>query len=298
MKLKFAGLKRHLVLESKYAPLVLLLPLIAALLFTTLFPTIYALGTSMTDFKLDSSVRNFAGLDNYVRIFSDLRFWNGLKNTLIFTIGAISLEIVLGMAISILLVRISFGSNLLKSVILIPMISTPVVISLMWSLLLNPQFGLLNYLLDIIGLPPQNWLALKGQALWALILIDVWEWTPFAVLVLMAGLQSIPEEMYEAGAIDGAKPWQAFRYITIPFLQPFILVVTVFRFMDAFRWFDTIAVVTKGGPGVSTENWSYYGYITAFKHLDMGYSAALGIIMLIVVISVSQMLIKRIFNQK
>lgn len=290
-------LKTHLQLETKYAPFILLIPLLVTLLVITVFPIIYALITSFQDFRLDASTKSFIGFRNYLTIITDLRFWNGLKNTLTFSFGAIIFELFIGLIISLLLVRSCFGSSVLKSLILIPMVSTPVVISLIWILLLNPQFGLLNYFFSLLHIPPQSWLASPKQAMWALILVDVWEWTPFAVLVLIAGLQSIPEELYEAAAIDGAKSFQAFRFITLPYLEPFILIVMVFRFMDAFRWFDTIAVITKGGPGISTETWSYYGYITAFKHLDMGYSAALGVIMLFTVVFISQLFIKRIFRK-
>ncbi len=290
-----ARIIQTITLERKSAPLLLMLPLIITLLAITVFPIIYAVRTSLMHYELDSAVRGFNGFKNYIKIFFDLRFWNGFKNTMVFTFGAISCEIVIGMGISLLLNKNPSGSSALKTLFLIPMISTPVVISLMWVLILNPQFGLINFFLKGLGLPPQAWLANTGQAMMALIMIDVWEWTPFAILVFIAGLQSISQEIYEASAIDGANPWQNFRYITLPSLRPFILIVTVFRFMDAFRWFDTIAVVTKGGPGISTENWSFYGYISAFQRLDMGYSAALGVIMLIIVISVSQFFIKRVF---
>jgi len=284
-----------LTLETKHAPFILLTPLVLTLLLVTIFPTFYALSVSFMDFKLDSAIRTFSGFNNYLRIFVDRRFWNGFQNTLTFTLGAIFFQILIGMIIALFLNRQIFAVGVLKTIILIPMISTPVVISLLWVLLLNPQYGLLNYFFDVLNLQPQNWLGNKGQALGALILIDVWEWTPFAVLVFLAGLQSIPDEVFEAAEIDGARSHQKFLFITLPSIKPFILIVAVFRFMDAFKWFDTFAVVTKGGPGISTENWSLYGYINAFEFFDMGYSAGIGVIMLIVATIFTQTALKRIF---
>ena len=288
--------RKILTLETKAAPFILLLPLLITLLTVTVFPTVFAFSVSLMNYKLDSPVHVFQGFANYVRILSDLRFWNGMKNTLVFSASAIVLEISLGMVLASLLNQKIHGRSFLRTAMLIPMISTPVVISLLWILFLNPQYGLVNYLFSLVRLPLQVWLATPSQALWALVLIDVWEWTPFAILVLMSGMQSISEELYEAAQIDSANQFQTFMHITLPSLRPFILVVAVFRFMDSFKWFDTFAVVTKGGPGISTENWSFYAYSVAFEFFDMGYSAALGVIMLIVVTAISQMLLKRVFQ--
>ena len=289
-------IRETLCLENRYARVVLLTPAVVILAAITIVPIIYALSVSLTEYQLDSSIREFAGLRHYARALGDARFWNGLGNTIEFSIGALLFEIVLGMAIALGMNRIRWASGLMRSLIIIPMLSTPVVVALLWILMLSPQYGLINYLFSVIGLPPQTWLSEPRYALWALIFVDVWEWTPFAVLILYAGLQSIPPEIYEAAEIDGAGPFQTFSKVTFPSLEPFILVVAVFRFMDAFRWFDTIAVITKGGPGNSTETWSLYGYFTAFEFLDMGYSAALGVLMLLVVIVTCQFIIKRVLG--
>ena len=289
-------IRETLCLENRYAQVVLLAPAAAILAGITVVPIIYALGVSFTEYQLDSTIREFAGLRHYARALGDSRFWNGLGSTVKFAIGALLFEIVLGMVIALGMNRIRWGSGLMRSLIIIPMLSTPVVVALLWILMLNPQYGLINYLFGVIGLPPQTWLSEPKYALWALVLVDIWEWTPFAVLILFAGLQSIPPEIYEAAEIDGAGAFQIFLRVTFPSLQSFILVVTVFRFMDAFRWFDTIAVITKGGPGSSTETWSLYGYFTAFEFLDMGYSAALGVLMLLVVIFTCQFIIKRVLT--
>ncbi|KLU59075.1 trehalose transport system permease protein SugA [Peptococcaceae bacterium CEB3] len=292
----WATIRRVLTLETRLAPFQLLGPLIIVLFAITIFPTVYAIWASTLYWHLDVSAKHFVGIANFQHMFYDLRFWNAFKNTAIFTVGSLICELVLGMAIALLMVNSHFGSRLSKSLILIPMLSTPVVVGLMWVLLYDPQFGLLNYLFNLVGLPRQSWLASEHYALVALIVIDIWEWTPFVVLILMAGLQSLPSDIYEAARCDGAGAWQAFRNVTLPLMKPFISIALVFRFMDAFRWFDTIYVVTKGGPGIATENWSMYGYLTGFSYLNMGYSAAMGVVMLIVIIAISQLIIKRLFT--
>lgn len=141
---------------------------------------------------------------------------------------------------------------------------------------------------------PQSWLAHESTAIWALVVVDVWEWSPFVALVLLAGLQSLPNEPYEAAEVDGASKWQAFVHLTLPLMKPYIIIAIIFRFMDLFRWFDTIYVMTKGGPGTATETLNMFGYLTGFEFLNMGYAAVIGIIMLIIIIVVSQTIIKRV----
>jgi multiple sugar transport system permease protein len=291
-----SGLMKLLTLETSKAPLVMLAPLVIVLFAITIFPTLYALYASMMDWHLDVATKHFIGLTNYISMIKDVRFWNAFYTTAKFTIGAVSIELIIGMIVALLMVKKHFGSGITKSLILVPMVSTPVVVALMWVLIYDPQFGILNYFLRLVGLHGQTWLASESYALWALILIDIWEWTPFVILVLMAGLQSLPGEVYEAATIDGSSARQTFFNITLPLMKPFILVAVVFRFMDAFRWFDTIYVATKGGPGIATETWSMYGYLTGFSYLNMGYSAAMGVVMLIIIVLISQLVGRKIFQ--
>lgn len=292
-------LKLLFTLETRWTPLLLMGPITIFLLSITVFPTIYALVISLQDYELTNPLgRVFIGFENYMSLFSDSRFWNAVKVTLIFLVGSLFFEMILGFLLALLISRNFRGNRLVKSVFLLPTITTPVVVGLIWIMMYDPQFGVINYFLTSIGLDPQNWLANSDTAIWALIAVDVWEWTPFVALVLLAGLQSLPLEPYEAAKVDGANALQSFYHITLPQMKHYIIIAFIFRFMDAFRWFDTIYVMTKGGPGTATETLNMFGYLTGFEFLNMGYAAAIGIVMLIMMIVISQGFIKKFFISK
>lgn len=283
-----------LTLETKSAPKILMGPIVVFLLAITVFPTVYALYISSHNYHLaDPLGRKFVGLGNFMTLFTDPRFWNAFKNTSIFMGGSLILEIILGFILALLIAKNFRGSSIVKSVFLLPTITTPVVVGLIWIMLYDPQFGIINYVLSFF-MEPQAWLANERTAIWALVVVDVWEWSPFVALVLLAGLQSLPNEPYEAAEVDGASKWMTFLHLTLPLMKPYILIALIFRFMDLFRWFDTIYVMTKGGPGTATETLNMFGYLTGFEFLNMGYAAAIGIVMLIVIIIVSQTIIKRV----
>lgn len=292
-------LKLLFTLETRWTPLILMGPITIFLLSITVFPTIYALVISLQHYELTNPLgRVFIGFENYISLFSDSRFWNAVKVTLIFLVGSLFFEMILGFLLALLISRNFRGNRFVKSVFLLPTITTPVVVGLIWIMMYDPQFGVINYFLTSIGLDPQNWLANSDAAIWALIAVDVWEWTPFVALVLLAGLQSLPLEPYEAAKVDGANSIQSFFHITLPQMKHYIIIAFIFRFMDAFRWFDTIYVMTKGGPGTATETLNMFGYLTGFEFLNMGYAAAIGIVMLIMMIVISQGFIKKFFISK
>ena len=292
-------LKLLFTLETRWTPLLLMGPITIFLLSITVFPTIYALVISLQDYELTNPLgRVFIGFENYMSLFSDSRFWNAVKVTLIFLVGSLFFEMILGFLLALLISRNFRGNRFVKSVFLLPTITTPVVVGLIWIMMYDPQFGVINYFLTSIGLDPQNWLANSDTAIWALIAVDVWEWTPFVALVLLAGLQSLPLEPYEAAKVDGANALQSFYHITLPQMKHYIIIAFIFRFMDAFRWFDTIYVMTKGGPGTATETLNMLGYLKGFEFLNMGYAAAIGIVMLIMMIVISQGFIKKFFISK
>lgn len=292
-------LKLLFTLETRWTPLLLMGPITIFLLSITVFPTIYALVISLQHYELTNPLgRVFIGFENYISLFSDSRFWNAVKVTLIFLVGSLFFEMILGFLLALLISRNFRGNRFVKSVFLLPTITTPVVVGLIWIMMYDPQFGVINYFLTSIGLDPQNWLAKSDAAIWALIAVDVWEWTPFVALVLLAGLQSLPLEPYEAAKVDGANSIQSFFHITLPQMKHYIIIAFIFRFMDAFRWFDTIYVMTKGGPGTATETLNMFGYLTGFEFLNMGYAAAIGIVMLIMMIVISQGFIKKFFISK
>lgn len=292
-------LKLLFLLETKWAPTLLMLPIVIFLISITVFPTIYALVLSLQNYELTNPLgREFIWFENYATLFSDSRFWNATKVTFTFLAGSLFFEMVFGFLLALLISRNFRGNGLVKSIFLLPTVTTPVVVGLIWIMMYDPQFGVINYFLTSIGLNPQNWLANSDTAIWALIAVDVWEWTPFVALVLLAGLQSIPKEPYEAAEVDGANFLQIFFHITLPLMKHYIMIAFIFRFMDAFRWFDTIYVMTKGGPGTATETLNMFAYLNGFEFLDMGFTASIGIVMLIFMIVISQWLVKKFLISK
>lgn len=241
-----------------------------------LFPAVYILWLSLERRSLIFGTPQFIGLDNYLRLAHDLQFWNALVNTVYFTVLSVQGELVLGLLIALLLRRPFRGRGLLYAIILIPWAIPTVVSARMWEWMYNADFGVLNYLFQA----RINWLGSPAWAMHAAIAMDVWKSTPFVALLLLAGLQSIPRELYHAAAVDGASRWTMFRRITWPALLPLILVVLIFRTIDAFRVFDAIYVLTGGGPGSSTETVSIYAYKLLFQTLEFGYGSAVAVAVL------------------
>jgi multiple sugar transport system permease protein len=231
----------------------------------------------------------FVGLENYRFLAIDPRFWNSLGNTLYFTFLAVALELALGLAVALLLDRAFPGRGWMRAIVLLPWAIPTVVSSRMWEWLYNVEFGLLNFLLTESGLTsgPVNWLGDPFWAIHAAILIDVWKSAPFVAILLMAGLQTIPRELYLAARVDGAGGWGIFRHIILPSLTPMILVVLLFRTLDAFRVFDAIYVLTGGGPANTTETLSIYTYKVLFQTLQFGYGSALSVAMFLCVAAIS-----------
>lgn len=253
-----------------------LLPAVAFLAFTSLYP----LGISLylTFFRWDlkiSPIRTFIGLDNYTRAFQDAQFLNSLQVTLIFVFVTVAVELVLGMAIALLVTREARGGRVVRSLLLIPMVMTPVVVGVLWRMLYNPDFGLINYLLSQLGADPDKlvWLGDPSLALIAVMITDIWEWTPFVVLVFIAGLTALPVDVIRAARIDGASPWQIFWRLTLPMMRPVILVTVLLRFLDAFKVVDTVFVMTSGGPGDTTKLLSFFIYETGLRYFNISYAA-------------------------
>lgn len=241
--------------------------------FVTIYPVIYVFYLSFHRKLLIFDISDFIGLENYLFLFKDDRFWNALRNTVYFTSASVSIELLLGLCVAILLNKSFRFKGAVRAIILIPWAVPTVVSARIWEWIYNTDFGILNY---VIG-SKINWL---GSSLWAMnaaIFMDVWKTTPFVVIILMAGLQVIPQELYQAARIDGAGGWAIFRKITLPLLKPVILVVLIFRTLDAFRVFDAIYVLTGGGPANTTETLSIYAYKVLFQTLQFGYGSTLAV---------------------
>jgi len=289
-------LRRVSLLNSeKYLPLILLLPVFILLISVTIYPFLYGVYLSLSSYNIITGL-SFRGLGNYVDAFKDPRFLNALVITFIFVGSAVTLEFLLGLGIALLVNRDFWLKRVIVSLIYIPMIMAPVAAALMWRMLYNADYGPVNYFLLRLNLTGRKiaWLAETKYALHSLIVVDTWQWTPFMFLVLYAGLQSVPPELKEAARIDGASNWQSFRHISLPSLLPFIILAFLFRTMDAFKIFDAVSVLTKGGPGTSTEVVSWLGYLTGFTYFRLGYAAAMAMILYVIVLIISQLLLKKI----
>jgi multiple sugar transport system permease protein len=273
-----------------------LLPLPAAVVIglLILFPLGFNLYMSLQGWFLSSAAPpTFVGFKNFTDILGkDARFWNSLWITIQFTGVGVFLELALGLAIALYLHREFRGRGIVRTVMLLPMVSTPAAIALIWVVMFNPSLGVLNYFLSLVGVKPLLWLGHPRTVLPSLIFMDVWKWTPFMVLILHAGLQSLPTSPFEAARIDGAAGWQLFRYVTLPLLRPSIAVALIFRTMDSLKTFDAIYVMTEGGPNKASEVLNIYVFQEGFKYYHIGYAAALAVILLVLVFGVNLVLVR------
>ena len=286
------------MIKEKYLPWLLLCPVFVLLIAVTIYPFIYGVYLSLSRYSIIMGL-SFRGIGNYIELFRDSRFLHSLGVTLIFVFSVVGLEFLVGLGVALLLSRQFWQKRVFISLIYIPMIMAPIAVALMWRMLYNADFGPINYFLLTANLTGRKiaWLSETRYALFSLIVVDVWQWSPFIFLVLYAGLQSVPPELLEAAQIDGASRWKAFRYIIFPFLSSFIILAFLFRIMDAFKIFDSISVLTKGGPGTSTEVVSWLSYLTGFTYFRLGYAAAMSMILFAIIMVISQTLLRKVGKQ-
>jgi multiple sugar transport system permease protein len=274
-------------------PYALLVPVLAIILALGLYPFIYVIYLSFMRKTAADPKPIFVGLENYIELFfKDRTFRDVFSNTLIYVTTTVSAEFFLGLGFALLLNREFKGKRVIVPLIYIPMIVTPVAIGLTFRIIYNVEFGPLNYLLSFIGIEPIKWVASTKYSLFSLILVDIWEWTPFMFLVLSAGLQSVPKECIEAGLLDGAGYWQRFRYIILYFIRGSIMVALLIRMIDAFKSFDIIYTVTEGGPGTSSAVISFLTYIQGFRRFNLGYAAAMSLVLFLIILLPSQVLFR------
>lgn len=268
---------------------VFLLPALIFVVVMMIFPIIYTLRLSFTKWSMASFVPpRWVGLANYYSLlFSDTRFWSAVGRTFFFTVLAVLVETVLGVAIALLLNRDIPGKNFIKTLFLLPMVATPVAVGMVWLLMYEPTIGVINQLLRMLGLPQGLWLASPRQALCSLIIVDVWQWTPMITLIVLAGLAGLPPEPFEAAKVDGASTFQCIRLVTLPLIQPTIVAAMVLRAIDAFKTFDIIYTMTQGGPGFSTETLNLYSFALGFQYFQMGKASALLIIFFALVLGLA-----------
>lgn len=223
------------------------------------------------------------GLANYEALGSDTLFLAGISNTLIFAVGAVAGQMILGFFLAILVSRVGPGRVLFRAVFILPILIPGIVIGAIWKLMLNFDFGLLNQTTGLLGIPPHDWLGDANTALLSVIMVDIWHWTPFCFLLMLAGVESLPRDIFEAARIDGARFWQELRHVTLPLMLPTIIVTLAFRLVLAFKVFDEVYLLTSGGPGTSTEVISFTLYQRFFTEDRVGYGAAMSVVVIFIV---------------
>jgi multiple sugar transport system permease protein len=259
-------------------------PTIAAVLAIGIFPLLYSLYLSFQRRDLQNPAANaFIGFENYAAALTDSRVWGAMANTVMLVVGGITLQFVLGLGLALVVVEELRGKRFIIPLLMLPVMMVPVVVALGWRILWDSQFGAINAILSIVLRRDVDvlWLTNKWTALFAILVTDIWQWTPFMFLILLAGLSGLNPELYEAAALDGAGWWQELRHITLPGLAPVIAVAVIFRALDAFKIFDQIFMLTQGQPGTSTETISWYIYQLGYKFFTMGYAAAVSYLLVI-----------------
>ena len=254
-----------------------LLPAVVILVgFLGLF--LYGVYQSFTDFRFGRARVDFEGFANYAYLFDRSSFINSIRVTLVYAFSAVALEAVIGLALAKLFNSGVLLAKLFRPVILLPLVLPPMSVALMWTTMMDPETGVLNYFLSLVGLPPYGWISQAGSALPAIIFVDVWTFTPFFTLIIFAGLRGITPDIIEAARINGAKAWSIFLRIELPLVLPYILIAAVFRLIDSLNQFDIIFGTTQGGPGNATEVLSVAAYITAFQNLYFGRGSAMMVV--------------------
>src|SRR5512145_854162 len=280
---------RTLAQQERRFALALFAPAFAVLVFTTTAPLIYLAWTSLQRVDLSMPwLSGFAGPGNFTKMGGDPRFWSSLVLTFIYTASTVLLQVAIGLSLALLVLRIPKGQGVLRVAAILPIVLAPVVVGLFWrTLVLSPDIGLVDVVTRALGLGSHNWLGDPRLALISVIAIHTWQWTPFAFLVILASLSSLPPDVFEAARIDRASAWQRFVNITLPLIRPAIVIVIIMRMVTALSAFAAIFAATGGGPGTATEILNLYAYRTSFSELNLGYGAALAMVLLAITLAVS-----------
>jgi multiple sugar transport system permease protein len=261
-------------------------PALVVIAAVIVFPWVFTLWMSVNSWTLGQPVV-FAGLDNYTRLLVDMRFWGSLWHTALYTLLAVVAPLFLGTLAALIFDAQFPFRGLLRGVFVMPMMATPVAIALVWTMMFHPQLGVLNYLLSLVGIGPQEWIYNQNSVIPSLVLVETWQWTPLIMLIVLGGLAAVPREPYESAEIDGANAWQKFRYLTLPMIAPFLMIGVMIRSIDAVKSFDIIYAMTQGGPGTASETINIYLYNTAFSYYDIGYGSAMAVVFFIIIVALS-----------
>ena len=265
-------------------------PALAVCTAVIIFPWLFTVWMSLNDWHIGSE-RAFIGLANYANLTTDRRFLESIGHTFYFTILAVFLPLVLGTLAALVFHKKFRGRGFFRTLFIMPMMATPVAVSLVWTMMFHPQLGVLNYLLSLVGLPPSQWVFSTTTVIPSLILVEIWLWTPFVMIIVLGGLASLPIEPYEAALIDGASQWQMFWRITYPLVLPFLVVAMIIRTIDALKAFETIWVICNGGPGTASETLNVFLYAQAFAYNQVGTASAVVVVFFAIIVALSLVLL-------
>ena len=277
-----------------------ILPALGYLALMAILPLVWTLSLSLTKWNANIMPKPvWVGLDNYrYFLFQEPRFWHDLGFTVMYVGISVSAELVIGLVMAWLLSQRFRGKNFFRVVYLIPMACPPIAVAFLWRMMLHPDIGVLNSMLKLIGLNGVKWTTDARIAPFTLIMVDVWEWTPFMFLALLAAFQSLPTELYQAAAVDGANAWQMFKSLTIPLITPVIVTISLIRAIDAFKLFELVFGITGAGPGGATESLSFYAYLIGMKWFKLGRGSAISWLFLIILLILAMILISRFKKQR
>jgi multiple sugar transport system permease protein len=271
-----------------YWPFVI--PALVVVLAVIVFPWAFTIWMSLNEWKVGSPT-TFVGLANYLRLPNDPRFIEAVGHTIFYTALSVLLPLVLGTLSAVVFHQKFAARGFLRGVFIMPMMATPVAIALVWTMMFHPQLGVLNYLLSLVGIPPQLWVFDPSTVIPSLVLVETWQWTPLVMLIVLGGLAAIPTEPYESAQIDGANFWQMFRFITLPLITPFLFIAGMIRMIDAVKSFDIIFAITQGGPGSASETINVYLYSVAFVYYDLGYGSAIAVVFFLLIIALAALML-------
>ena len=274
-------------------------PAMLVITVLSIFPLLFILWYSLTDYYyLSTRAPKFILFDNFVKLFKDQYFLQALGNTLRFTALAVFFEVLLGLAVAVLVKSARRAQKALRTMTLLPTLLPPVTVALIWQIMLSNNYGLLNNLLGLFGLSPVNWLMDVSTAFYAILVIDIWQYTPFAFLLLYAAMQGIPQGQYEAAAIDGAGKWSQFRFVTVPNIMRNIIMVSLLRVIDTFRLFDKVNILTKGGPANTTATITQYIYHNGVNMFKVGFASAASVVMTLIILFLAAGYIRQNFRAR
>ncbi|MBP3489276.1 MAG: sugar ABC transporter permease [Roseburia sp.] len=268
-------------------------PTILILIVMTIYPIIFTVGYSFTDYNYLKGDKAFCGLSNYAALFSNAYFRQSVINTIVFTIIAVALEVLLGLLLALFVNGLGWGRKIVRTLILLPYLLPAVTVALIWRMMLSPNYGIVTQVFTAIGLPVYNWFYDVKTAFGSILLIDVWQNVPFAFLLVYAQLQTVPEDQYQAASIDGAGALQRFRHITLPNIGNGLALCAMLRTIDTFRLFEKVNILTGGGPANSTSTITQFMYTYGIKTMKFGFASACAIVMTILVLVLSGIYIKK-----